>query len=82
MKWRSLRESDKNTDAQPLREIFADRKELIAKYVLPETQAIHAQVVAELKQRHFAENILSVGAKAPQFDLQITMERTFLRRIC
>jgi len=82
MKWRSLEESNPALDNRPLREIYAERKELIAKYVLPETQAIHAQVVAELKQRHFAENILSVGAKAPQFDLQITMERTFLRRIC
>ena len=35
---------------RPLREIFAERKELIAKYVPPETQAIHAQAVAELKQ--------------------------------
>ena len=82
MKWRSLDETTAQTEDRSLREIYAERKELIAKYVLPETQAIHAQVVAELKQRHFAENILSVGAKAPQFDLQITMERTFLRRIC
>ena len=82
MKWRSLEESNPALDNRPLREIYAERKELIAKYVLPETQAIHAQVVAEPKQRHFAENILSVGAKAPQFDLQITTERTFLRRIC
>jgi peroxiredoxin len=69
MKWRSLQESDKNTDARPLREIFAERKELIAKYVPAETQAIHAQAVAELQQRHLAAGVLPVGAKAPEFEL-------------
>jgi peroxiredoxin len=52
-----------------LRQIFAERKELIAKYVPPETQAIHARAVAQLKEKHFAANILPVGAKAPRFDL-------------
>jgi peroxiredoxin len=69
MKWRSLQESDETTDARPLREIFAERKVLIAKYVPPETQAIHAQAVAELKAQHFAANVLPVGAKAPGFEL-------------
>jgi peroxiredoxin len=69
MKWRSLEESDLGIDKRPLREIFAERKELIAKYVPPETQAIHAQVVAELRARHTAANILPVGAKAPVFEL-------------
>jgi peroxiredoxin len=69
MKWRSLEESSPDTDTRPLREIFAERKELIAKYVPPETQAIHAQAVAELKQQHLAANILPVGAKAPSFEL-------------
>lgn len=69
MKWRSLEESNPATDTRPLRDIFAERKELIAKYVPPETQAIHAQAVAELKQRHLAANILPVGAKAPGFEL-------------
>jgi peroxiredoxin len=70
MKWRSLRESDESTDMRPLREIFAERKELIAKYVPPETQAIHTRTVAELRERHLAANILPVGAKAPAFELQ------------
>jgi peroxiredoxin len=70
MKWRSLEESRAETDARPLREIFVERKELIAKYVPVETQAIHAQAVAELKRRHLAADILSVGAKAPAFELQ------------
>jgi len=69
MKWRSLEESGPVTDTRPLREIFAERKELIAKYVPAETQAIHAQAVAELKARHLAEGALPVGAKAPAFEL-------------
>jgi len=70
MKWRSLEESSPETDIRPLREIFAERKELIAKYVPAETLAIHARAVAELKQQCLAENILPVGAKVPEFQLQ------------
>jgi peroxiredoxin len=70
MKWRSLEESTPGLDARPLREIFSERKELIAKYVPPETQATHAQAVAELKQRHLAANIPPVRAKAPPFELR------------
>ena len=69
MKWRSLDESGTQSDARCLREIFAERKELIAKYVPVETQAVHAQAVAELKARHLAANILPLGAKAPVFEL-------------
>jgi len=69
MKWRSLEESTPGLDARPLREIFAERKALIAKYVPAETQAIHAQAVAELRARHLAANALPVGAKAPTFEL-------------
>jgi peroxiredoxin len=70
MKWRSLEESSLETDIRPLREIFAERKELITKYVPAETQTIHARAVAELKQRRLAENILTAGTKAPAFQLQ------------
>lgn len=70
MKWRSLEESNPATDIRPLREIYAQRKELIAKYVPAETQAIHGQAVAELKQRQLAANILPTGATAPAFELQ------------
>jgi len=69
MKWRSLEEASPGLDRRPLREIFAERKELIAEYVPAETQAIHAKAVAELKAKHLASNILAVGAKAPAFDL-------------
>lgn len=70
MKWRSLEESGASTDIRPLREIYAERKELISKYVPAQTQAVHAQAVAELKQRNLAANILPVGAKAPEFEAQ------------
>ena len=70
MKWRSLEESAPDLDIRALREIFAQRKELIARYVPAETQAIHAQVVAELKHQQLAANILPIGTKAPQFELQ------------
>jgi len=70
MKWRSLEESAPGLDARPLREILAERKESIAKYVPAETQAIHARAVAELKQRRVTANILSVGSKVPEFQLQ------------
>ncbi len=69
MKWRSLEESAPTTDMCPLREIYAERKELIARYVPADIQAIHARVIAELKEKHFAENSLQVGAKAPAFQL-------------
>ena len=69
MKWRSLEESHPSSDVRPLREIFAERKELIAKYVPAETQAIHAQAVAELKARQLSATILPVGAKAADFEL-------------
>jgi peroxiredoxin len=70
MKWRSLEESSPGTDTRRLREIYAERKELIAKYVPAETQAIHAQAVAELKQRNLAANILPVSENVPSFELQ------------
>jgi len=69
MKWRSLQESSPDLDVRPLREIYAERKELIAKYVPAETQAIHAQAVAELKLRQLAANILAAGEQAPAFEL-------------
>jgi peroxiredoxin len=70
MKWRSLEESALGLDARPLREIYAERKELIAKYVPAATQAVHVQAVAELKQRNLAANTLPVGTKTPHFELQ------------
>jgi peroxiredoxin len=69
MKWRSLEESTPGTDTRPLREIFAERKNLIAQYVPAETQAVHARVIADLKQRGLVANSLQAGAHAPEFTL-------------
>lgn len=69
MKWRSLEESSPAVDIRPLREIYAERKELIAKYVPADTQAVHAAAVAELKQRNLATGLLRIGAQAPSFEL-------------
>ena len=69
MKWRSLDETSLGADTRPLREQFVERKELIAKYVPAEIQAIHAQVIAELQQQRIAESALAAGAKAPAFEL-------------
>jgi peroxiredoxin len=70
MKWRSLSESGSYDDTRPLRQIFAERKELIAKFVPPEVQAIHARTVAVLKAQDFAGRTLGPGAKAPAFTLR------------
>jgi peroxiredoxin len=69
MKWRSLQESDPETDLRPLREIFAERKELSAKYVPAETQAIHSRAIAGLKRQRLAASILPVGSRIPEFQL-------------
>src|SRR5579863_3234695 len=69
MKWRSLDESNPDQDIRSLREIFAERKALIAKYVPADTQAIHARVIAELRDRQMDRTALGLGEKAPQFDL-------------
>ena len=69
MKWRSLDESAAGPDIRLLREILAERKALAAKYVPAETRDAYARVIAELKERDLARNALSVGAKAPTFEL-------------
>jgi peroxiredoxin len=69
MKWRSLEESLPGTDARSLREILAERKALIAKYVPSETQAIHARAIAQLKAQRIAERSLVCGTQAPAFEL-------------
>jgi peroxiredoxin len=69
MKWRSLDEAAPAEDTRSLREQFAERKELIAKYVPPETQAIHARVIGELREQGILSRALSEGGKAPEFVL-------------
>jgi peroxiredoxin len=69
MKWRSLDETTLAADTRSLREQFAERKELVAKYVPAEIQAIHARVIAELQQQRIADGALAPGTKAPAFEL-------------
>jgi peroxiredoxin len=72
MKWRSLAESGSYSDMRPLREIFAERKDAIAKYVPPDVQAVHDRTVAWLKAQGFAAQALGVfkvGAPSPAFEL-------------
>src|SRR6476659_3749298 len=69
MKWHSLGESTPGTDFRSLHAIFAERKELIARYVPPETQAVHARLIAELKRNNRAASGLAIGSKAPPFEL-------------
>ncbi len=70
MKWRSLEESATGADTRPLRDQFAERKEMIAKYVPAETQAVHARVIADLKRDGIEERALGPGSMAPQFELK------------
>ncbi len=69
MKWRSLEESVSQAEARSLREIYAERKELIAKYVPKEIQAIHTRAVAELIQSGVADRALQIGNRATAFEL-------------
>src|SRR3974390_849114 len=69
MKWRSLEESAPGTDTRSLREIFAERKELIEKYVPAEARGVHERVIADLKRQGLAATCLAIGAKAPSFSL-------------
>jgi peroxiredoxin len=69
MKWRSLQESGSYDDTRPLRAIFAERKETIAKYVPADVSAVHARTVAALKAQEVAAKALGAGASAPAFEL-------------
>jgi peroxiredoxin len=69
MKWRSLTESRPGSDVRPLREIFAERKKLIDKYVPAEVQAVHTRAVDGLIAQGLAAHALKVGATSPSFEL-------------
>lgn len=75
MKWRSLEESAPASDFRSLREQFAERKELIAKYVPAETQAVHARVIAELRAAGIVQRVLPVGVRIPDFELRDQNEK-------
>ncbi len=69
MKWRSLSESGSYSDRRPLRDIFAERKEAIAKYVPEDVQAVHVRAVAGLQASGLATQALKAGDKSPSFVL-------------
>src|SRR5271166_2874844 len=69
MKWRSLQESGSYDDTRPLRQIFAERKETIAKYVPADVLAVHTRTVAWLKAQDLASTALGLAAKVPAFEL-------------
>lgn len=69
MKWRSLEESTVQTETRSLREVFAERKQLILQYVPAETQTVHDRVVAELRASAIAERALQPGNPAPELEL-------------
>jgi peroxiredoxin len=77
MKWRSLEEKDPRLNARPLREILAERKEKIAKYVPAPTLELHARVVADLKRQGKSAAALGIGARAPEFSLPDHNGKTF-----
>ncbi len=70
MKWRSLEESRPGADLRSLREIFDERKTLIAKYVPADIQKIHSAAVEKLRADNAGGRALSVGAPVPAFELQ------------
>ncbi|HTR26946.1 MAG TPA: peroxiredoxin-like family protein [Terriglobales bacterium] len=69
MKWRSIPESGSYSDLRPLREVFAERKEAIAKYVPPDVQAIHQRTIDTLKAEAFATMALASITTVPSFEL-------------
>lgn len=69
MKWRSLEESTPGTETRSLREIFAERKDRIAKYVPAPALDTHARVVADLKAQGLAAKSIAAGRTAPEFTL-------------
>ncbi len=69
MKWRSVEESVPQSETHSLREIYAARKALNEEYVPADVRAVHARVVAELKQSGIADRALRTGQAAPGFEL-------------
>jgi peroxiredoxin len=69
MKWRSLEETAQATERRSLREVYAERNELIVKYVPAEIQAVHARAVGELNASGIIDRSLKVGSAAPDFEL-------------
>ena len=69
MKWRSLEESALQPEWRSLREVYDQRKQLIAQYVPAEIQAIHARAMEDLKASGIESRALQRGTRAPAFEL-------------
>jgi peroxiredoxin len=69
MKWRSLQETTNQIRLRPLREIYAERKAMISRYVPGEIQEIHTRVVDELARSGAAGRALKTGDPVPGFEL-------------
>ncbi len=69
MKWRSLEESALQPEWRSLREVYDQRKQLIAEYVPADIQAVHARAVEELKASGIESRALQPGSRPPAFEL-------------
>jgi peroxiredoxin len=69
MKWRSLQESGLTSDGRALREVFAERKASIARYVPADVQAVHTRTVSRLKAESLTSRVPQPGTKAPSFEI-------------
>ena len=69
MKWRSLEESAAEIESRSLREVYAERKALIERYVPADVRAVHERAVRELREAGIAERRLKEGGLAPDFEL-------------
>jgi peroxiredoxin len=69
MKWRSLEESGPGVERRSLAEVLAERKNLIAKYVPADIQAIHERAIAEVRDSGVAGRASRTGDKAADFEV-------------
>jgi peroxiredoxin len=71
VRWRGTSTDTAEQPNKPgtLAEKLLEIKAGIAQYVRPENQAIHDRVIAELRNGGIEQQVLPVGAKAPEFEL-------------
>ena len=69
MKWRSLQESAEVAEIRPLAQVLSERKNLIAKYVSAEIQAVNKRAIAEVRDSGIGGRALQSGDKAQNFEL-------------
>jgi len=69
VKWRSLEESAATAETRKLADLYAERRERIAKYVPAAVRAAHARAVGELEESGIRDRALKPGSRAPEFEL-------------